>query len=160
MTGVPNPAAMLRIRNRSQPRHAAAPRAAAAKMGRTCDAVELREIRHCQHIADIRMTPINNQIGTSACTNQLLEFNGVDDEESVGEDTTGLPPEDDDPEDIDFLCRTEEDILQGYLPDSPYNPVNMEDDGVYPQELNWSYSDIVPYHPIQHTPIAMEPVLV
>jgi hypothetical protein len=122
MTGVPNPAAMLRIRNRSQPRHAAAPRAAAVKMGCTCDAVELREIRHCQHIADIRMTPINNQIGTSACTNQLLEFNGVDDEESVGEDTTGPPLEDNDPEEIDFLCCMEEDLLHGYLLDSTVKP--------------------------------------
>jgi hypothetical protein len=89
------------------------------------------------------MAPSNNQIGTSAHTNQLLEFDGVDDEESVGEDTTGPEPEDYYPEDINFLCLTEEDTLHGYLPDSTYNPVNMEEDGVYPQELNWSYSDIV-----------------
>jgi hypothetical protein len=95
----------------------------------------------------MRMAPITNQIGTSACTNQLLKLDGVDDEESVGEETTRPPPEDDDPEDINFLCCTEEDILHGYLPDSTYNPVNMEEGGVYPQELNWSYSDIVPGTP-------------
>ena len=63
---------------------------------------------------------------------RINEFDSVDDEESVGEDTTGLPPDDDDLEDIDFLCHMEEDILHGYLPDSTYNPVNMEQDGVYP----------------------------
>ena len=44
MQGVPNLAALPRIRNRSQPRHAAAPTAVAVKTGHTCDAIELREI--------------------------------------------------------------------------------------------------------------------
>ena len=95
----------------------------------------------------VRMAPISNQIGTSACTNQLFEFDGVDDEESVGEDTTWPPPEDDDPEEINFVCCTEEDILHGYLPDSTYNPESMEEDGVYPQEMNWSCLDVVPGMP-------------
>jgi hypothetical protein len=79
------------------------------------------------------MAPINNQIVTPAWMNQLLQFDGFDDEDSVREDTTGLPPKDDDPEEIDFVCRMEEDILHGYLPDSTYNPESMEEDGVCPQ---------------------------
>ena len=34
-----------------------------------------------------------------------------------------------DPEEIDFLSRTDDNILHGYLPDSTYDPVNMEADG-------------------------------
>jgi hypothetical protein len=74
MKCVPNLAPLPQIRNRSQPRRAVAPTAAAAKTGRTCDAVVLHEIQHCQCIADMRMAPINNQIGTPARTNQLLQF--------------------------------------------------------------------------------------
>jgi hypothetical protein len=44
MKGVPKLAALPHIRNRSQPRHAAAPTAAAAKTGCTHDAVDLWEI--------------------------------------------------------------------------------------------------------------------
>ena len=47
MKGVPNLAALPRIRNCSQPRHAAAPTATAAKTGCTCDAIVWCEIRHC-----------------------------------------------------------------------------------------------------------------
>ena len=93
------------------------------------------------------MVSINNQLGTTAQRNHLLEFDGIDEDESVGEDITETLPKDEDPEENDFINLTEDDILHGYLPDSNYNPMSMEEDGVYPQNLNWSYSDIVPGTP-------------
>jgi hypothetical protein len=86
----------------------------------------------------MRMAPINNQLGTTAQRNHQIEFDGIDEDKSVGEDITGTLLEDEDPEENDFINLTEEDILHGYLPDSNYNPVSMEEDGVYPQNLNWS----------------------
>ena len=95
----------------------------------------------------MRMDPIDNQFAVSALTNQLFEFDTDDDDITVGDQVNGQPPKDEDPAEINFLDQTEEDILHGYLPDPSYNPISMEDDGVYPQELNWSYSDVVPGTP-------------
>ena len=93
------------------------------------------------------MDPIDNHFAVSTWTNQLLEFDTDNDDISVGDQVNGQPPKDDDPAEINFLDQTEEDILHGYLPDPSYNPISMEDDGVYPQELNWLYSDVVPGTP-------------
>ena len=113
----------------------------------TCDAVVARESCHRQRIANMKMAPIDNQFAVSALTNQLLEFDTDDDDISVGDQVNGQPPKDEDLAEINFLDQMEEDILHGYLPDPSYNPISMEDDGVYPQELNWSYSDVVPGTP-------------
>jgi len=91
------------------------------------------------------MAPINNQIGTPTGMNAGLQFD--DDDDSGDENLTGPMLEDDDLEEIDFVHRTEDDILHGCLPDSMYYPVSMEADGVHPQELNWSYTDVVPGTP-------------
>ncbi len=71
------------IRNCSQPKWADAPAASARKTRDTCAAVQPHEIRNCQQIANMRMAPINNQLGTTAQRN-LLEFDGIDEDESVG----------------------------------------------------------------------------
>jgi hypothetical protein len=143
---VPNIAPVRPVRNRSQPRRAAA-RSAASQSTRSPHTADLpSDIPQRQRIANMRMAPINNQIGTPACTNAPLQFDGNDDD-SGDENTTGPTLEDDDPEEIDFVHRTEEDILHGYLPDSAYDPESMESDGVYPQDLNWPYSNVVPGTP-------------
>ena len=90
------------------------------------------------------MAPINNQLVTTAQRNHLLEFDGIDEDEFVEEDIIETLLEDEDLEENDFINLTEDDILRGYLPDSNYNPMSMESDSVYLQNLNWSYSDIVP----------------
>ncbi len=64
------------------------------------------------------MAPINNQLGTTEKRNHLLEFDGIDEDESVGGDITETELEEEDPEENDFISLTEDDILQGYLPDS------------------------------------------
>ncbi len=66
------------------------------------------------------MAPINNQLGTTAQRNHLLGFDGINEDESVGEDITETLPEDEDLEENDFINLTEEDILHGYLPDLNY----------------------------------------
>lgn len=35
-----------------------------------------------------------------------------------------------------------DDELHGYLPDEAYNLSRMEDNGEYPEELNWTYDNI------------------
>ncbi|KAL3800369.1 hypothetical protein HJC23_003665 [Cyclotella cryptica] len=144
---VPNLAPVPGVRNLLQPRHAVAPAATAQNTRRSCTADVPSGIRQRQRIADMRMAPINNQISTPARKNTLLQFDGNDNEDSVEENTTGPSPEDDNPKEIDFIDRTEEDILHGYLPDSTYNPESMESEGVCPKELNWSYSNVVPGTP-------------
>jgi hypothetical protein len=32
-------------------------------------------------------------------------------------------------------------VLFGYTPDVGYNPVEMEENGEYPEEFTWSYSE-------------------
>mgnify|MGYP006184554199 CR=1 FL=1 len=147
--GVVNLVSLSRVRNCLQPRQVAASTATTITMNTagTRDAVVAHESRHRQRIANMRMAPINNQFAVSALTNQLLEFDTDDDDISVGDQVNGQPPKDEDPAEICSLDQMEEDILHGYLPDPSYNPISMEDDGVYPQELNWSYSDVVPGTP-------------
>ena len=147
--GVVNLVSLPYVRNHLQPRQVAAS-TATTKTTNTAgirDAVVACEKCHCQRIANMRMDPNDNQFAVSAWTNQLLECNTDNDDISVGEQVNGQPPKDDDPAEINFLDQTEEDILHGYLPDPSYNPISMEDDGVYPQELNWLYSDVVPGTP-------------
>ena len=76
----------------------------------------------------------------------------MNDDDSLGVEVDGQLQEDKDPAEIDFLDRTEDDILHGYLPGSSYNTASMEEDGTYPQELNWSYSDVVPGTPNTNYP--------
>ena len=135
--GVVNLVSLPCVRNHLQPRQVAASTATTktTNTAGTCDAVVARDSHHCQRIANMRMDPIDNQFAVSAWTNQLLEFDTDNDDISVGDQVNGQPPKDDDPAEIDFLDQTEEDILHGYLPDPSYNPISMEDDGVYPQEL-------------------------
>ena len=64
----------------------------------------------------------------------------------------GQLPEDDDLPEIDLLDRTEDNILHGYFPNPSYDPASMEDDGIYPQDLNWSYSNVVPGIPNTNYP--------
>ena len=147
--GVVNIISLPRVRNHLQPRQVAASIATTitTNTAGTCDGDVAHESCHCQRIANMRMDPIDNHFAVSTQTNQLLEFDSDDDDISVGDQVNGQPPKDDNPAEIDFLDQTEEDILHGYLPDPSYNPISMEDDGVYPQELNWLYSDVVPGTP-------------
>ena len=41
---------------------------------------------------------------------------------------------------IDYVERTMNNVLHGFIPDAGYDPVNMEEDREYPEELNWSYT--------------------
>lgn len=47
-------------------------------------------------------------------------------------------------DEIECIERTLDDILHGYIPDENYNPVGIKNDGVYMDELNWSYFNLVP----------------
>jgi hypothetical protein len=93
------------------------------------------------------MSPIDTQFIIGTHNNQLRECNADDDDVPVGDPVGGVQLKDEDPAEIEYQERTKEDILHGYLPDSSYDPANMEDDGEYPQELNWSYSDVLPDTP-------------
>ncbi len=139
--GVVNVVSLPRVRNRSQTRRVARPTTTHAT--RTSNAVEAGAIRHRQSIANMRMAPINSQFASNAHSNQLPVPDDADDE-SLGDEVDGQLQEDEDPAEIYFLDRTEDNILHGYLPDPSYNPASMEDDGIYPQVINWMYSDVVP----------------
>ncbi len=62
---VVNLVSLPRVRNRSQPKRAGGPAASARKTRDTCAAVQPREIRYHQEIANMRMAPINNQLDTA-----------------------------------------------------------------------------------------------
>ena len=105
---VPNIAPVARTRNRSAPRRAAA-RATTSRTTRSSRTEEISpDICQRQRIADMRMAPINNQIGTPSGTNSGLQFGDDDDSD---DNVTGPTPEDDDPEEIDFVNCTEERVL-------------------------------------------------
>ena len=147
--GVVNVVSLPRVRNRTQTRLVARPTTTHAT--RTSNAVEAGAIRHRQSIANMRMAPINSQFASNAHSNQLA-MPDDDDDDSLGVEVDGQPQEDKDPAEVDFSDRTEDDILHGYLPDASYNPASMEEDGTYPQELNWLYSDVVPGTPNTNYP--------
>jgi hypothetical protein len=49
--------------------------------------------------------------------------------------------------DFEFIDANEEligesELLEGYSPDSSYNPTSMEEDGLYPNQLQWKYEDL------------------
>jgi hypothetical protein len=81
MKGVPNLAPLPSIRNHSQPRRPIAPTAALRRR----DVLMMLSFRARFDIVS------NNQFCTPARMNQLLQFDGFDDEDSVQEDTTGPP---------------------------------------------------------------------
>ena len=99
----------------------------------------------------MRMAPINSQFVSNAHSSQLAMPDDADDD-SLGVEVDGQLQEDKDPAEIDFLDRTEDDILHGYLPDPSYNSASMEGDDIYPQEVNWLYSDVVPGTPNTNYP--------
>ena len=144
-----NVVSLPRVRNRLQTRCVACPTTTHAT--RTANTVEAGAICHCQSIANMRMAPINSQFASKDHSKQLLVPDDADNE-SLGVEVDGQLQEDKDPGEVDFFDRTEDDILHGHLPDASYNPASMEEDGTYPQELNWSYSDVVPGTPNTNYP--------
>lgn len=50
--------------------------------------------------------------------------------------------EDVDPSEIVYHEQTTEDVLYGYIQDDGYVSECMEEDGVYPEELAWTYGEI------------------
>eukprot|EP00804_Cyclotella_cryptica_P002240 CCRYP_019741-RA/>CCRYP_019741-RA protein AED:0.59 eAED:0.51 QI:0/0/0/0.33/0/0.33/3/0/370 len=102
--------------------------------------------RRSRLMTELRMTPavrIDNQFDTPTAddddgSNQDadVEFGGLD-------------------ADFEFIDANEEligesELLEGYLPDSSYNPTTMEEDGLYPNQqdglypnqLQWKYEDL------------------
>ncbi len=147
--GVVNVVSLPQVRNRSQTRCVARP--TTTHTTRTANTVEAGAICHRQSIDNMRMAPINIQFASNAHCNQLA-MPDDDDDDSLGVEVDGQLQEDEDPAEIDFFDRTEDDILHGYRPDASYNPASMEEDGTFPQDLNWSYSDIVPGAPNTNYP--------
>ena len=137
------------VRNHSETRCVGRPTTTHAT--RTANTVEAGAICHRQSIANMRMAPINSQFASNAHSNQLAAPDD-DYDNSLRVEVDGQLQEDEDPAEVDFFDRTEDDILHGYLPDASYNPASMEEDGTYPQELNWSYSDVVPGTPNTNYP--------
>ena len=121
--GVVNVVLLPRVRNRSQTRRVARP--TTTHTTRTSNAVEAGAIRHRQSIANMRMAPINSQFASNDHSNQLA-MPDDDDDNSLGVEVDGQLQEDEDPTEVDFLDRTEDDILHGYLPDASYNLASME----------------------------------
>jgi hypothetical protein len=71
---------------------------------------------------------------------------------SLGNQTDDSDPEDElfgfnvddvnDHEDFIEGTLTQHDLLHGYIHDESYNPAEMEDDGVYPEDFTWSYENV------------------
>ena len=61
----------------------------------------------------------------------------------------GRDDEEEDVEEIQFSEHTLEDMLYRYPPNKNYNPIEMEEDGHYPEkfQFNWTYQD-VPQHTV------------
>jgi len=97
-----------------------------------------------QQLANLRMSPVdtdltwghNNQLNFA---NSCVMYESDSDDE---EDGTNGESEEISAEEVHLQVLTDDDILNGYVPDDRYNITDMEEDEEYSEDLEWEYADI------------------
>ncbi|KAL3785320.1 hypothetical protein HJC23_008884 [Cyclotella cryptica] len=81
-------------------------------------------------------------------TNKHSTGNGIEIEnqnDSNLDDELYVFRDDDDDDDCNNVkggTLNQQDLLHGYVPDNGYNPSGLEEEGVYPETLTWTYGEV------------------
>jgi hypothetical protein len=95
-------------------------------------------------VTNLRMAPVLTEM---VFNNQhpMVTQNHIENEDDSDPDDELFAFQDDDDDEYDNVVGhtlNQQDLLHGYVPDDGYNPSGMEEDGVYPEALSWTYGEV------------------